>query len=58
VPSTSSAGNEDGDETEMTPNPTPDSETPQTTEIVTATDGRSVIALDKSKVIFLLYKLV
>ena len=50
--STSSAGNKDGNETEMAPNITPDYETPQTTEIVTATDGTSVIVPDKSKVIF------
>ena len=53
VASTSSAGNKDGNETEMAPNITPDYETPQTTEIVTATDGTSVIVpADKSKVIF------
>ena len=38
VASTSSARNEDGDETEMVPNTKPNSETPQTTEIVPTTE--------------------
>ena len=50
VPSTSSAGNKNWGETETAVRTTPDSEIQQTTEFLTATEGKHVIVLDKSKV--------